>query len=70
MQYNFNFLMQKAEQALNLLTEGKRLYDEASENYADAKDALTTDEQAKLDAKLDEVKAKSAEVHSAIQNQE
>lgn len=70
MQYNFAFLMQKAEQALNLLTEGQRLFNEAQENYADAKDVLSSDEQAKLDAKLDEVKAKSAEVHAAIQAQD
>lgn len=69
MQYNFAFLMQKAEQAINLLTEGSRLATELASNYADGKSVLSATEQEQVDAKLAELRAKSAEVHSAIQDQ-
>jgi hypothetical protein len=69
-EYNFSFLMSKAESALNYLSEGKRLYSEIVENYGDAKAVLSDTEQTQIDAKLEELRAKSAEVHEAIQNQE
>jgi hypothetical protein len=69
MQYNFTWLMQKADEALNLMTEGGRVAGELVEKYEDGKSVLSATEQVQLDAKLAELREKSAEVHSAIQSQ-
>lgn len=69
-QFSFDWLMKRAEQAKNYLEEGERLLKEVSDNYADARDTIKETDREKLEAKLAEVRAKSAEVHNAIQSQE
>jgi hypothetical protein len=68
-QFNFQTLSKLADNALNYLTEGQRLLRELEDNYADARDALSEDDKEKLEAKLAEVRSKSAEVHQDIQQQ-
>jgi hypothetical protein len=70
MQYNFTWLMQKADEALNLITEGGRVAAELVEKYEDGKAVLSATEQVQLDAKLAELREKSAATHAAIQAQD
>jgi hypothetical protein len=66
---NFTELLALADRALNYLTEGKALASQLATNYAQVKDTLSDDEQSELDARLRAVQEKSAEVHTAIQQQ-
>lgn len=70
MQYNFTWLMQKADEALNLITEGERVAKELLEKYEDGKAVLSATEQVQLDHKLTELREKSAATHAAIQAQD